>query len=125
MRELEAVVAAQARVPNSAVIVMPDSFLITHRVTVTSLASRHLLPVVYPHSLFTEVGGLMSYGVEQIKNFRRVAAYVDRILKGTLPSDLPVQSPADLQLVLNLKTAKALGLTIPSTLLQRVDVVIQ
>jgi putative ABC transport system substrate-binding protein len=123
--ELESLIASQAREPNSAVIVMPDSFLISHRVTLTSLASRYGLPAVYPHSLFTDVGGLLSYGVEQTKNFRRAATYVDRILKGTSPSDLPVQSPVDLLLVINLKTVKTLGLTIPDTLLQRVDVVIQ
>jgi putative tryptophan/tyrosine transport system substrate-binding protein len=125
MPELNSVIAAQAREPNSGLIVMPDSFLIAHRVTVTSLASRYRLPAVYPHSAFTDVGGLLSYGVEQIKNFRRTATYVDRILKGTSPSDLPVQSPVDLQLVINLSTVKTLGLTIPHTLLQRVDVVIQ
>jgi putative ABC transport system substrate-binding protein len=123
--ELETVIAAHARQPKSALVVMPDSFLAAHRVTVTSLASRCRIPAVYPHSLFTEVGGLLSYGVEQIKNFRRAATYVDLILKGTPPGELPVQSPPDLQLVLNLKAAKTLGLTIPNTFLQRVDVVIQ
>jgi putative ABC transport system substrate-binding protein len=123
--ELESVFNAQVREPNNAVIVMPDSFLITHRVVLTSLASRYGLPVVYPHSLFVDVGGMLSYGVEQIKNFRRSATYVDRILKGTSPSDLPVQSPSGLLLVINLRTVKRLGLTIPDTLLQRVDVVIQ
>jgi putative ABC transport system substrate-binding protein len=104
---------------------MPDSFLIAHRVTVTSLATRHHLPAVYPHSLFTEVGGLLSYGVEQTENFRRAANYVDRILNGASPGGLPFQSPVNFALVINLTTAKALGLTIPHTLLQRVDEVIQ
>ena len=87
--------------------------------------SRYGLPAVYPDSLFTEVGGLLSYGVEQIENFRRAANYVDRILKGTSPSDLPVQSSVNFMLVVNLTTAKKLGLTIPHTLLQRVDLVIR
>jgi putative tryptophan/tyrosine transport system substrate-binding protein len=125
MPELESVIAAQAREPNSAVIVMPDSYLLTHRVSVTSAVSRYGLPAVYPDSLFTEVGGLLSYGVEQIENFRRAANYVDRILKGTSPSDLPVQSSVNFMLVVNLTTAKKLGLTIPHTLLQRVDMVIR
>ena len=99
--------------------------LITHRVALTSLASRYGLPVVYPHSLFADVGGMLTYGVEQTKNFRRSATYVDRILKGTPPTDLPVQSPVDPLLVINLGTVKRLGLTLPDTLLRRVDVVIR
>jgi putative tryptophan/tyrosine transport system substrate-binding protein len=104
---------------------MPDSFLIAHRVEIISLAARHRLPVVYPYRLFAEAGGLLSYGVDQIDNFRRAATYVDRILKGEKPSELPVQAPVKFELIVNLKTAKTLGLVIPETFLQRADEVIE
>ena len=117
--------ATQAREPNSGLVVMPDSFLIAHRLAIISLAARYRLPTIYPYRLFAEVGGLLSYGVEQTDNFRRAAIYVDRILKGEKPSDLPVQAPVKFELVVNLKTAKALGLTIPGTFLQRADEVIE
>jgi putative tryptophan/tyrosine transport system substrate-binding protein len=123
--ELDSVIAAQAREPNSGLVVMPDSFLIAHRLETISLAARYRLPAIYPYRLFAEVGGLLSYGVEQTDNFRRAAIYVDRILKGEKPSDLPVQAPVKFELVVNLKTAKALGLTIPGTFLQRADEVFE
>ena len=123
--ELDSVMATQAREPNSGLVVMPDSFLIAHRLEIISLAARYRLPTIYPYRLFAEVGGLLSYGVEQTDNFRRAAIYVDRILKGEKPSDLPVQAPVKFELVVNLKTAKALGLTIPGTFLQRADEVIE
>jgi putative tryptophan/tyrosine transport system substrate-binding protein len=123
--ELDSVIAAQAREPNSGLVVMPDSFLIAHRVETISLAARYRLPAIYPYRLFAEVGGLLSYGVEQTDNFRRAAIYVDRILKGEKPSELPIQAPVKFELVVNLKTAKALGLTIPGTFLQRADEVIE
>ena len=123
--ELDSVMATQAREPNSGLVVMPDSFLIAHRLEIISLAARCRLPTIYPYRLFAEVGGLLSYGVEQTDNFRRAAIYVDRILKGEKPSDLPVQAPVKFELVVNLKTAKALGLTIPGTFLQRADEVIE
>ena len=123
--ELDSVIAAQAREPNSGLVVMPDSFLIAHRLETISLAARYRLPAIYPYRLFAEVGGLLSYGVEQTDNFRRAAIYVDRILKGEKPSELPVQAPVKFELVVNLKTAKALGLTIPGTFLQRADEVIE
>jgi putative ABC transport system substrate-binding protein len=123
--ELASVIAAQAREPNSGLIVMPDSFLIAHRVETTSLAARYRLPAVYPYRLFAEVGGLLSYGVEQSDNFRRAAIYVDRVLKGEKASELPVQAPVKFELIVNLKTAKALDLAIPDTFLQRADKVIE
>ena len=123
--ELDSIIAAQAREPNSGLVVMPDSFLIAHRLETISLAARYRLPAIYPYRLFAEVGGLLSYGVEQTDNFRRAAIYVDRILKGEKPSELPVQAPVKFELVVNLKTAKALGLTIPGTFLQRADEVIE
>ena len=123
--ELESVIAAQAREPNGGLIVMPDSFTTAHRVEITSLAARYRLPAVYPFRFFTEVGGLLSYGNDQLDHFRRAATYADRILKGAKPSELPVQAPVKFELVINLKTAKALGLDVPPTLLARADEVIE
>jgi len=123
--ELDTVVAAQARESNSGLIAMPDSFTDAHRVEITSLAARYRLPAVYPYRFFAEVGGLLSYGVDQTDNFRRAATYVDRILKGAKPSELPVQAPVKFELVINLKTAKALGLDVPLQLQQRADEVIE
>jgi putative tryptophan/tyrosine transport system substrate-binding protein len=123
--ELEPVIAAQAREPNGGLIAMPDSFTDAHRVEITSLAARYRLPAVYPFRFFAEVGGLLSHGVDRTDNFRRAATYVDRILKGEKPADLPVQTPTKYELVINLKTAKALGLDVPPTLLARADEVIE
>ena len=111
--ELESVIAAQAREPNGGLIVMPDTFTAVHRAEITSLAARYRLPAVYPFRFFTELGGLLSYGNDIIDNFRRAATYADRILKGAKPSELPVQAPVKFELVINLKTAKALGLDVP------------
>jgi putative ABC transport system substrate-binding protein len=123
--ELEPVIAAQAREPNSGLIAMPDSFTDAHRVEITSLATRYRLPAVYPFRFFAEVGGLLSYGFDQTDNFRRAATYVDRILKGAKPSELPVQAPVKFELVINLKAATALGLTVPPALLGLADKVIE
>ena len=123
--ELESVVAAQAREPNGGLIVMPDSSLLAHRAEITSLAARYRLPAVYPFRFFTELGGLLSYGNDLLDNFRRAATYVDKILKGAKPSELPVQAPVKFELVINLKTAKALGLDVPLDLQQRADGVIE
>jgi putative ABC transport system substrate-binding protein len=123
--ELESVIAAQARAPNGGLIAMPDSFLITHRAEVTSLAARYRLPAVYAFRFFTELGGLLSYGSDIVDNYRRAATYVDRILKGAKPSELPVQAPVKFELAINLKTAKALGLDVPLLLQQRADYVIE
>ena len=122
---LESVVAAQARAPNSALIVMPESFTFVHRAEITSLAARYRLPAVYAFRFFTELGGLLSYGDDRVDNFRRAATYADRILKGAKPSELPVQAPVKFELVINLKTAKALGLDVPLHLQQRADEVIE
>ena len=97
----------------------------THRAEITSLAARHRLPAVYPFRHYTEIGGLLSYGNDQRDNFRRAATYADRILKGEKPSELPIQAPVKFELVINLKTAKTLGLTVPPTLLSRADAVIE
>jgi len=119
--ELESVIAAQASEPNSGLFVMPDAFTITYRVEVTSLAARYRLPAVYAFRFFTKLGGLLSYGEDLTDNFRRAATYADRILKGEKPSELPVQGPVKFELVINRKTAKELGLTIPSSLLATAD----
>jgi putative ABC transport system substrate-binding protein len=123
--ELESVIADQARAPNGGLVVMPDTFTDAHRVEITSLAASYRLPAVYPYRQFTAVGGLLSYGDDLIDNFRRAPTYVDRILKGEKPSELPVQAPVKFQLVVNLKTANALGLTIPPLLLARADETIE
>jgi ABC-type uncharacterized transport system substrate-binding protein len=123
--EVESVVAAQARAPNSGLIVMPDPFIAAHRAEVTSLAAHHRLPLISPYRFYTELGGLLSYGNDILDNFRRAAIYVDSILKGAKPSELPVQAPVKFELVINLKTAKALGLDVPFLLQQRADEVIE
>jgi putative ABC transport system substrate-binding protein len=123
--EVESVVAAHAREPNGGLIVMPSAFSTIHRMEITSLAARFSLPTVYPFRFFTELGGLLSYGNDFLDNFRRAASYVDRVLKGAKPSELPVQAPVKFELVINLKTAKALGLDVPSFLRQRADEVIE
>jgi len=123
--ELDTVIAEQARAPNGGLVVMPDTFTDTHRVEITSLAARYRLPAVYPYRQFTAVGGLLSYGDDLIDNFRRAPTYVDRILKGAKPSELPVQAPVKFELVINLKAAKALGLDVPPLLQQRADEVIE
>jgi ABC-type uncharacterized transport system substrate-binding protein len=123
--ELESVIAAQAREPNGGFIVMPDAFTDTHRVEIISLAARYALPAVYPFHYWAEDGGLLSYGVDQIDNFKRAAIYADRILKGEKAGDLPVQTPSKFQLAVNLKTAKALGLTISRDFLLIADEVVE
>ena len=123
--DLESVIAAQARGLNSGLIVMPDGFLNVHRAEIVSLAARYNLPTVYPWRFFAELGGLMSYGSVQRDQFRVAATYVDRILKGEKPADLPVQAPTKYELVVNLKTAKALGLDVPLFFQQRADEVIE
>jgi len=123
--ELEAVIAAQARAQNGGLIVMPDTFMDVHRAEIISLAARFGVPAIYPRRPFTEVGGLLSYGIDQLDSYRRAAIYVDRILKGEKPSELPVQAPVKFELVINLKTAKALGLEVPWFLRQRADEVIE
>ena len=123
--ELESVVAGHAREPDGGLIVMPEAFMNVHRAEVTSLAAHYRLPAVYPRRFFTEVGGLLSYGNDQSDNFRRTATYADRILHGAKPNELPVEQPTKFELVINLKTAKALGLTVPVHLQQIADELIE
>jgi putative tryptophan/tyrosine transport system substrate-binding protein len=123
--ELESALAAHARAPFGGVVVIPDAYLTGHRLEVTSLAARYRLPTVYAYRFFAESGGLLAYGTDLLDNFRRAAVYADRILRGAKVSELPVQAPERFELVINLKTAKALGLTVPPLLLARADEVIE
>ena len=123
--ELESVISAQAREPNGGLVVMTDSFTSTHGAEITSLAARYRLPAIYPFRFFAELGGLLSYGNDLLDSFRRAAGYADRILKGAKPSELPVQAPVKFELVINLKTAKALGLTVPLIMQMTADEVIE
>jgi putative tryptophan/tyrosine transport system substrate-binding protein len=123
--EIERAVAAFARESNGSLIVTASRFAELDRDLVITLAARHKLPAVYYERYYVTGGGLISYGTDFIDQYRRAAGYVDRILKGEKPADLPVQAPTKFELVINLKTAKALGLTIPPTLLTRADEVIE
>jgi putative ABC transport system substrate-binding protein len=104
---------------------MPDIFMTIHRDLITALATRHVLPTIYPFRYFAEGGGLISYGVDVPDIFRRAAGYVDKVLRGATPSSLPVQHPDKFELVINLKTARALGLNVPRILLARANGVIE
>ncbi len=123
--EIEAAVSAFSREPGGGLIVAPDPFMNTHRALVIALAERHRLPVIYGNQSFVRDGGLISYGPETLDIVRRSTSYVDRILRGGRPGELPVQAPAKYELLINLKTAKALGLTVPVTLRVRADEVIE
>ena len=124
--EIEQKVATFARDhPAEGLIVGPDPFTTTHRTKIVALAARYKLPAVYPYRWFATAGGLISYGTEALDQFRRAGGYVDRILRGEKPADLPVQAPTKFELVINLKTAKALGLDIPPTLIALADEVIE
>jgi putative ABC transport system substrate-binding protein len=123
--EIERAITAFAHSPNGGLIVTGSALAIVHRELITTLAARYRLPAVYTLPLMANAGGLISYGPDSIDPYRRAAGYVDRILKGEKPADLPVQAPTRYELVINLKTAKALGLTVPATLLARADEVIE
>jgi len=123
--EIERAVAAFAKGSNGGVIVTASALGTAHRELIATVAARHKLPAVFPSRPYVTSGGLISYGPDIIDQFRRVAGYVDRILKGEKPSDLPVQAPTKYELVINLKTAKALGLDLPATVLARADEVIE
>jgi putative ABC transport system substrate-binding protein len=114
-----------AREPNGGLIILPSPNTLVHRRAIMALAARHRLPAIYPYGFFAREGGLLSYGIVPADNFRRAAAYVDRILKGANPGDLPVQVPTKFELVLNLKTAKSLSLEIPPKLLATADEIIE
>ena len=123
--EIEGAVTAFAREPNGGLIVLASPLSIVQRKLIIALAARYRLPAVYGLRFFVVDGGLISYGPDSVEPYRRAAGYVDRILKGEKPADLPVQAPTKYDLVINLKTAKALGLEIPPTLLARADEVIE
>jgi putative tryptophan/tyrosine transport system substrate-binding protein len=123
--EIEHAVAAFARSPNGGLVVTAGGATALHRALIIALAARHKLPAVYPERSFVAAGGLISYGPDYIDQYRRAAGYVDRILKGEKPADLPVQAPTKYETVLNLKAGKALGLAVPPTLLARADEVIE
>jgi len=123
--ELDSAFARMTGQPLDGLIVLPNDFLFTHRRHVLDLAAKHRLPVIYAWREGAEAGALFSYGVNIADNYRRAAALVDKILKGAKPGDLPIEQPTKFELVLNLKTAKALGLTVPPSLLLRADQVIE
>jgi putative ABC transport system substrate-binding protein len=123
--EIERAIAAFASIPNGGLIITGSPLAFVHSDLIIKLATRHKLPAVYYEHAFVTAGGLVSYGPDFLDQYRRAAAYVDRILKGEKPSDLPVQAPTKYELVINLKTAKALGLSVPQSLLSRADEVIE
>jgi putative ABC transport system substrate-binding protein len=123
--DIEMAIITLGRKPGGGVVVMPDVFMFAHRAPVISAAAQNKVPAAYPQSLFARDGGLLSYGVDLVDQCRRAATYVDRILRGAKPAELPVQLPTKIEMVINLKTAKALGLTIPEILLATADEVIQ
>ena len=122
---LESFIVTEARQPNIGLVVIPDAFTIQHRAEIIALAARYRVPAVYWSRSFTEIGGLISYGPFIVDEYRRAASYADRILKGSKPSELPVQAPVKFELVVNLKTARALGLDVPPSLLAAADEVIE
>lgn len=123
--EIERAITAFARTPNGGLVLTASALSVIHRDLIIALAVRHKLPAVYPERLYVSAGGLISYGANFIDQFRQTAGYVDRILKGEKPANLPVQAPTKYELVINLKTAKAIGLTIPQSVLVRADEVIE
>lgn len=124
-RDIERTITEFARVPNGALIVLGSSLANIHRELIILLAARHQLPAVYPDRVFVASGGLISYGPDRADQYRQAAGYVDRIIKGEKPGDLPVQAPTKYELVVNLKTAEALGLEIPASVLATADEVME
>jgi putative ABC transport system substrate-binding protein len=123
--EIETAINALGREPGGGLVVMPDAFTTVHRAPIILAAARNHVPAVYSISEFARDGGLLSYAPDPVDNWRRAASYVDRILRGAKPGDLPVQYPTKLEMVVNLKTAKALGLAVPPSILVRADEVIE
>jgi len=124
-REIETAIIALGREPGGGLVLLPDAFTQVHRAPIISAAARNNVPAVYFLSTFARDGGLLSYGIDQVDSWRRAASYVDRILRGAKPGDLPVQFPTKFEMVVNLKAAKALGLTVPQSILLRADEVIE
>ena len=123
--DIERAIESFARVPDGGLFLPPNATTVLHRDLIVTLAARHRLPAVYAFRNFVANGGLMSYGIDEVDLWRQAAAYVDRILRGAKPADLPVQAPTKYETVVNLKTAKALGLTVPPGLLVAADEVIE
>ena len=123
--EIEGVITAQARDPGGGLLVMPDVFNDANRELIIALAARSGVPAIYPRPVFAESGGLIAYGADLTEQFRQAAGYIDRILKGANPGDLPIQQPTKFELVINIKTAKALGLSVPQSMLLLADEVIE
>jgi putative tryptophan/tyrosine transport system substrate-binding protein len=123
--DLQRAIAEVATKPHGGLIVIPDGFTTVHRNLIVELATQHRLPAIYPFRYFAVSGGLVSYGVDSLDLFRRSASYVDRILKGESPGELPVQAPTKFELVINLKTAKSLSFDVPPMLLARADEVLE
>jgi putative ABC transport system substrate-binding protein len=123
--EIESVIDTFAREPDGGLLLPPDAITLVHQQLILRLAAQHRLPAVYPYRAWAVNGGLLSYGIDVVDQFRRATSYINRILKGENPGDLPVQAPTEFKMVINLKTAKALGLTVPPTLLARADEVIE
>jgi putative tryptophan/tyrosine transport system substrate-binding protein len=123
--EIETAIIAFGREPGGGLVVMPDVFMIVHRVPTILAAARNSVPAVYDLSAYARDGGLLSYGVDRVDIFRRAATYVDRILRGAKPAELPVQLPTKFEMAVNLKTAKSLGLTVPQSILLRADEVVE
>src|SRR6516225_7757862 len=123
--EIETAIIALGREPGGGLVVIPDPFMGLHRAPIISAAARNNVPAVYAASEISRDGGLLSYGVDRVDTIRRAATYGDRILRGAKPAELPVQLPTKFEMVLNLKTAKALGITVPPTLLAAADEVIE
>jgi putative ABC transport system substrate-binding protein len=123
--EIETALVALGREPGGGLVVVPDIFTLAHRASIISAAARNNVPAVYSYSYYARDGGLLSYGVDQVDIFRRATTYVDRILRGAKPGDLPVQFPTKFEMAVNLKTATALGLAIPPSIMLRADEVIE
>jgi putative ABC transport system substrate-binding protein len=123
--DIERAIELLAQKPGGGLIVLPDTFTVVHLDQITSLATQYRLPAIYSFNSFTSGGGLVCYGINSLDQFPRAASYIDRILRGERPGDLPVQTPTKFELVINLKAAKAIGLEVPPTLLNRADTVIE
>jgi putative ABC transport system substrate-binding protein len=123
--EIESVIDAFAREPDGGLLLPPDAITAVHQKLILRLAAQHRLPAIYPYRAWAVNGGLLSYGIDVVDQFRRATSYVDRILKGENPGNLPVQAPTEFKMIINLKAAKALGLEVPPTLLARADEVIE
>jgi putative ABC transport system substrate-binding protein len=123
--EIETAIISPGREPGGGLVAMPDAFMMAHRAPIISAAARNNVPAVYNLSAYARDGGLLSYGIDVADNYRRAATYVDRILRGAKPGDLPVQLPTKYEMAVNLKTAKALGINVPPTMLTLADEVIE